>query len=135
MAKAAQVTVSRVKGPKGSCDRLFSQIVRSIGCCERCGKHADVRELQAAHIIGRGKGSVLRCMTTPITNAWCLCPPCHRETTDYPSEFMKLVKATIGLKTYEELRRLQRETVGTKVDWSEERKRLRRELNEIEALA
>lgn len=68
-------------------------------------------------------------------NAWCLCPRCHFETTADGVEFADLVDATIGRPAYEELRLIALEGVGVKVDWSEERKRLRRIWNELAAAA
>ena len=123
------MSVSRVKGPKGSCDTLFSQIVRSVRECARCGMRGEPRDFQCAHIRSR-RYSVTRCMTDP-QNAWCLCPKCHWETTEDGVEFHELVKKTCGLITYARLKRLSLNPRGVKVDWSEERKRLRRVLNEV----
>lgn len=104
------------KGDKGKCDKLFSQIVRSAGKCQRCGS-AD--NLQTAHIISR-KYSATR---TDLRNAWCLCARCHRRFTDWPREHSHYITETIGSEVYDELR-IKAETV-TKMNWSDELARLK----------
>lgn len=52
-------------------DKLCSQIVRSRGACERCGK---TESLQDAHIIGRAKSLSIR---WDFENHLCLCVACH----------------------------------------------------------
>lgn len=119
----------RQKGPKGACDTLFSLIVRQKGECERCGLEAPRQELQCAHIVSR-RYSATRTLTEPL-NAWCLCPKCHWTTTQDGVEFARLVDATIGMDAYEELRQIAWQGTGTKIDWSEERKRLKRVADEM----
>lgn len=53
------------------CDKLFSDIVRSIGECEHCG--AKDKTLQCAHIISRQ----YRNTRWDLENAVCLCVKCH----------------------------------------------------------
>lgn len=103
------------KGAKGKCDKLFSQIIRSAGKCQRCGS---TENLQTAHIITR-KYSATR---TDERNAWCLCARCHRRLTDWPREHSRYITETIGSEAYEELR-AKAETV-TKMDWEAEYERL-----------
>ncbi|MGE5626469.1 MAG: hypothetical protein ACM3UK_00075 [Actinomycetes bacterium] len=55
---------------KKKADILFSQHIRSLGYCEKCGKTSN---LQCAHIISR---SVIHLRYEP-KNALCLCAGCH----------------------------------------------------------
>lgn len=104
------------KGAKGKCDKLFSQIIRSAGKCQRCGS---TDNLQTAHIITR-KYSATR---TDERNAWCLCARCHRRLTDWPREHSRYITETIGSEVYDELR-LKAEAV-TKMNWDMELDRLK----------
>lgn len=105
------MAIKRAKGDKAKADELFSRIIRSKGRCEKCGSTA---YLQTAHIISR-RYSATR--TDPL-NAWCLCAAHHRRFTDWPAEHYDFILDTIGLETYEALKR-KAETV-TKVDWTKE---------------
>lgn len=67
---------------KKKADVLFSQIIRSIGKCEFCGRSAGV-QLQAAHIISRKFGNT----RTDFQNVLCLCASCHRKGHDNPLDF------------------------------------------------
>lgn len=67
---------------KRKADVLFSQIIRSIGRCEFCGRSAGV-QLQAAHVISRKFGNT----RTDFQNVLCLCASCHRKGHDNPLEF------------------------------------------------
>jgi 5-methylcytosine-specific restriction endonuclease McrA len=102
--------IARAKGVKAKCDKLFSQIVRSVGACEKCGS---TDWLQTSHIVSR-RYSATRC---DRRNAQCLCAGCHRFFTLWPKEFSRWITASIGVELYEELK-LKAETV-TKTDWSE----------------
>lgn len=53
------------------CDKLFSEVVRSIGECEHCG--AKDKTLHCAHIISRA----YRSTRWNLENAVCLCTRCH----------------------------------------------------------
>lgn len=53
-----------------SLDKLWSEIIRSKGFCERCGK---TENLQAAHIITRSN----RMVRWDEFNGLCLCAGCH----------------------------------------------------------
>jgi len=110
------MTVSRAKGAKARADRLFSQLVRSRGLCERCGVRDDV---VTAHIIGR-RFSKTR---TDERNAWALDPTCHYVVDNFPDEKMGLVEDTIGMGVYDELR-AKAESISTKMDWDAEVVRL-----------
>lgn len=109
--------IKRQKGAKGKCDLLYSQIIRSIGYCQRCGGNS---YLQCAHIISR-RYSQTRC---DIRNAWCLCASCHRRLTDWPREHSRFITETIGSEAYEELR--AKAESFEKVDWGVELERLKK---------
>ena len=59
------------KSVKASCDKLWSQIIRSKGACEVCGT---TQNLEAHHIIGR------RLIPTrwDLQNGLCLCSKHHK---------------------------------------------------------
>lgn len=107
------------KGPKGACDRLFSEIVRSIGLCEQCGRKPPAVQLQCAHIISRRYSST----RTSIRNAFCLCAADHRYFTDHPLEFAKFVQRSWASEFYNDEYVKSQNTA--KVDWSEEQRYLR----------
>lgn len=113
------------KGAKGKCDKLFSQIVRSAGKCQRCG---GTENLQTAHIISR-KYSATR---TDLLNAWCLDAKCHRRLTDWPREHSRYITETIGSAKYEELRDKAEQV--TKMDWDAEYERLKAVAKEMGVL-
>lgn len=96
-------------GKKGKATRLHSLVVRQRGLCARCGER-NYSLLQCAHIIPR-RYSVTRC---DPANAWCLCAGCHLRTTEWASEHMALVDATIGRDEYELMR--LRAVVGVKAN-------------------
>jgi len=60
-------------------DRVFSEIVRSQGHCDRC-KRSDVY-LNCAHIATRTN----RRLRWELLNAMCLCVACHNWWHDYPT--------------------------------------------------
>lgn len=120
------MSISKAKGAKGRCDKLYSQIIRNVGKCERCGS----REwLQTSHIISR-RYSATRC---DLRNAQCLCAACHRRFTDWPREFSHWITESIGSQLYDELR--AKSESATKVDWEETYKELKKELDRLKALA
>jgi hypothetical protein len=73
-------TVSSVKK---SCDRLWSEIVRAGGECERCGRTSEESQLHAHHVFGRNNH---RLRFEP-RNGVCLCARCHRWTHDNPLSY------------------------------------------------
>jgi 5-methylcytosine-specific restriction endonuclease McrA len=87
------------KGAKGRADKLFSQVVRARGACERCGSP---HNLQCAHIITRSRNAT-RC---DLRNAWCLCARCHLRLTHWPVEHAEFAMDTIGPDVYAELKAL-----------------------------
>jgi len=123
------MSVARMKGDKAACDTLYSLIIRSEGECERCHvqcpcetapkKHTKGCPLTTSHIIGR-RFSATR---TYEPNGQSLCFSCHRRFTDWPVEFSHWITESIGTEAYDELVERSREV--TKMDWSEERERLK----------
>lgn len=114
-----------VKGAKGKADRLFSQLVRARGACERCGE-TDYTKLQCAHIVSR-RYSATRC--DPI-NSWVLCAKCHMHLTVEPYEHVAFAIATRGEDGYRRLR--ERAISGAKVDWEGVVRNLTAQLKELE---
>ncbi len=88
--------MKRATGPKGKADELFSQLVRSRGYCENCGR---VEYLQCAHVITRSRLNV----RWDNRNAWCLCSRCHIWFTNWPVEHTRFMERTIGQEVYDEL--------------------------------
>lgn len=115
--------IKQAKGVRGKADKLASQIVRSIGHCERCGS---TDWLQCSHIVSR-RYSATR---TDLENLQCLCAKCHRYFTLWPKEFSRWITQSIGIEKYEQLKR-KAETV-TKVDWSAEYERLKERAKEYD---
>jgi len=105
-------------GAKAKATKLHSVIVRSVGRCERCGSTAN---LQCAHIIRRTYSAT----RTDTANGWCLCARCHFHLDTNPDEFMHFVEQTIGLNTFNQLKRKALDGVGKKFDWNAELERLK----------
>lgn len=119
--------VARRKGDCGKADRLFSQIIRSQGYCERCGV-TDV-PLDTAHLVGR-RFSATRCMEE---NARALCRSCHYLIDTNAAEKVSLAG---GLEEYDRLWRIANEPrkFGP-VFWRDEVERLQARWNEIQEAA
>lgn len=108
---------------------LHSKIVRArVGYCERCGSTTN---LQCAHIRRRTYSTT----RTDLDNAWCLCAKCHWAVDQDASEFMELVRHTIGVRKFNALKKKSLEGVGTKVDWPAELERLKAIWADVEATA
>lgn len=106
--------VRRYKGDKAKADKLFSEIIRSLGRCEAEGDgRACSAQLQTAHIITR-KRSATR---TDLRNAFCLCFAHHRYFTDYPREFSKFITNTWAQAYYDES--FSRSLIPTKLAWGD----------------
>lgn len=98
---------------KNKCDKLFSELIRSIGLCERCGKSGNVVQLQTAHIYSR---RYLNLRHDPL-NALCLCASCHHWAHDNPILFTKFVESK---RTPKQLTYLQdKRNSLTKVDFTD----------------
>lgn len=111
--------MGKTKGDKLRADLLFSELIRSRGACEYCGK---TYNLQCAHIVSR------RYIATRVDerNAMCLCAGCHMWFTNHPVEWGIFVIQYMGQPAYEALR-LKAEA-GAKVDWAAEVVRLKQRL-------
>lgn len=108
--------MKRTTGDKGACDRIFSQLVRMRGACQKCGSP---RNLQCAHVISR-RYSATRC---DLRNAWCLCAGCHMHVDGHFDAKYELTEQTIGLDVFAELR--EKATSNNRPwDWAAERARL-----------
>lgn len=105
------MSVKRYKGAKAKADKLFSEIIRTIGYCENCGK---TEWLQCAHINSRRFNAT----RVDIRNAFCLCASCHRFYTDYPREFSHFITDTWAADYYDQMFHDSR--TGTKVNWDDE---------------
>ena len=57
---------------KRKLDKIFSEVIRKRGYCERCGESTHSK-LQCSHIHSRDKLSV----RWDLKNAFCLCGGCH----------------------------------------------------------
>lgn len=115
------MSVAYGTGDKGKATKLHSQIIRSIGYCEKCGYHCSCEnkwqhnqycKLQAAHIQGR-KASATR---TLVINAFSLCASDHAIFTDKPLSFSRWVTTTWAQEFRDELIRLS--FTPTKVNWT-----------------
>jgi len=104
------------RSAKKHADRIFSDLVRSLGYCEKCGS---TQYLQAAHIISR-KYSITR---TDFRNVFCLCAKCHRYFHDFPREYSHFITDSQLAPYYDEVFELAH--VGGKVDWFMEVDRLK----------
>ena len=107
------------KGWKRKADLLFSEIIRSKGYCENCGR-SDGVQLQTAHIISRRYAAV----RTDTDNAFCLCAKCHRRFTDFPREFSHFITDKLGSEKYDQLS--AKALPLTKVNWEAEYIRLKK---------
>lgn len=113
--------VKRFKGAKSKCDKLFSEIIRSIGECEAAGyaPGACSNQLQCMHIISRRFSNT----RTDLRNAFSGCAAHHRYYTDQPREFSRFITQTWAQEYYKHIYRKSQE-VG-KVNWDDEYIRLK----------
>lgn len=77
-------------------DKRMSDIVRSLGYCQRCGPHVPQRYeiLQCAHIYSR----TYRSVRWERQNLLCLCAGCHFYFHRNPLEFGEWVQNYLGAK-------------------------------------
>lgn len=112
------MAVKRNKGIKGKADRIFSEVVRSVGYCEAEGWD-DIKcsqQLQCMHIISR-KFNATRCDTR---NAFSGCAAHHRYFTDHPLRFSRFVTTTWASKYRDVIWERSRDSsIGKQVDWEE----------------
>jgi 5-methylcytosine-specific restriction endonuclease McrA len=101
--------------------KALSKMKRARGRCQRCGKVQEPATLDAHHIIPRSKGNYA--MFEP-DNIIVLCGfYCHRNWWHGIStwdEQMELVKKTIGLDRYYEIKQASNQIVKYSVDDYEE---------------
>ena len=95
---------------RNKADKLFSQIVRSLGYCLKCGKTG---RIDAAHIISRRFSNTRH----DLRNGMPLCVGCHRWGHDRPTEFARFAEKVKGKKTIRELERKSR--LLTKPDYKQ----------------
>lgn len=90
--------VGSTRGIKRRCDLLFSQLIRSRGACEYCGRKPPEATLQTAHLLSR---RFIRTRYEP-SNAFALCGSCHMAMTDDPVKFalFALTRLTGGQTLY-----------------------------------
>lgn len=115
------MAVKRFKGAKAKCDKLFSEIIRSIGECEAAGYAPGgcSQQLQCMHIISR-RYSATR---TDLRNAFSGCAAHHRYYTDHPREFSRFITETWAQDYYDAV--LEKCHGLGKVDWDDEYERLK----------
>jgi hypothetical protein len=80
-------------------DKLFSEIIRSQGMCDKCGKR---ESLQCSHVLSR------RHLQTrwDLENALCLCTRCHLYWQHKePHEFVRWFDEKFGGNLYDELKK------------------------------
>lgn len=99
------------KSAKRHADKLFSQLVRSLGWCECCGKAGGEVQLQCAHWLSRRYSNI----RVDPSNAFCLCAGCHIYFTHNPTAFSDWALKQRGRGTYKRLREAAES--GAKVDW------------------
>ncbi len=109
-------TKTKTKTAKSKADDLFSQLIRSLGYCERCGK-TNVR-LETSHWISRRYAWT----RTYEANAFCFCHNCHQWWHDYPTDSGKWAVEKRGQDVWEHIR--ERSSRRDKFDWHSELKRL-----------
>jgi len=114
------------KGDKAKATKLHSELIRSIGHCEKCFRQPPEVQLQAAHIQGR-KASATR---TLLINAFCLCASDHRIFTDRPLDFSRFVTETWAQEYRETLIRMS--NTPTKVNWTDRLAELKQYKVELE---
>lgn len=107
--------IKTYKGLKSKADKLFSEVIRSIGYCESCLRTKDEVQLQCAHICSR-RFNATRCDTR---NAYSLCARCHRYYTDHPREFSHFITRTWAQEYYDTVHTKTDPANVEKVDWNE----------------
>ena len=110
MAKPPSKTTLRNKA-----DKLWSQRIREIGYCEKCGKTG---LLNAHHVFGKGNYST----RYELENGCCLCVGCHKFSIKFsahetPMEFTKWILSKRGEDWYNRLKKKAYTPIKTTVDW------------------
>ena len=106
-------------------DKIFSEIVRSIGKCQNCPK---TEPLNSAHIFSRANRSV----RWSFLNSICLCVKCHFYFHQNPLLFAIFVKDELGEEKYNELvvkaRTIKKWTLDEMLELYEELKKMKTNL-------
>ena len=82
---------------KRQCDKWFSEIIRSAGCCFRCQSK---EYLQCAHIVSRRYLQV----RWDVNNSICLCRACHHWAHMHPVEWEAWLERTFGKRYIKRLK-------------------------------
>ncbi len=80
-------------------DKLVSEITRSKGYCQKCGKSFPMNRLNCHHLFSRNNKSV----RWDMDNLICVCVACHFFAHQNPLLFTEFVKEFLGYK-YEGLK-------------------------------
>ncbi len=118
--------VHPVKHPKVA-DKLFSQIVRSVGHCVHCGWSGSAgRRLECAHGFSRRYWG----LRWDYQNAFCLCNVCHLHFTQRPLEWEVWLRDKWGDEMYDIMR--QHALHDPKPEIDETARRLRADFTNIQ---
>lgn len=94
--------MTQTKTLKRKADRLFSQIIRARGRCQRCDKKPPEVVLHCAHIYSRRYTAI----RWDERNSLCLCASCHFWSHQHPVEWSLFIEDLFGV---EQLRSLLEE--------------------------
>ncbi len=86
------------KGLINKLDKVFSELIRQRGACERCG---NTQTLQTSHIYSR----TYQYLRWDEENAHCLCAKCHFWWHKNPAEAGEFLLTTHGSDRVAELKR------------------------------
>ena len=95
--KKPKVKKPKKKTIKNKLDKVFSELTRSKGKCERCGS---TETLQTSHIYSRSNLSV----RWDTLNATCFCASCHWWWHKNPTEGTDWLRGYYTEQQYEELK-------------------------------
>ena len=79
---------------KNKCDKLWKEIIKSVGRCEWCGRENG--QMHAHHIFGRSR-FVLR---WDIRNGVCLCFQCHKPQGAHSPNVLNVERYVKWVKEY-----------------------------------
>lgn len=89
--------VQKTTGAKGRCDRLWAEVVKIANYCISCGS---TDRLHAHHLVSRRYNRTRHLLENGVP----LCFTCHSRFHDNPVFATQIIKESIGLERYEELR-------------------------------
>lgn len=102
------------KAAKNRADRLFKQLIRLRGECERCGATPDQAQLQTSHIITRARSNT----RVDPDNAFLFCATCHRWWHQFPISAARFAIRHRGEATLNRLEEAAQQPAD--VDWNEQ---------------